>query len=235
MKQAARQTARVLLWRGELHVWFIAHRLTKLAHRQLDGALSDHLLEEAVVLLKRTPWFLDHLRVRAPAPRMRAHARGEPPTRQSTCFICPVPCALCPVPCALSISVACSGAREGPAATLTQSRTFPPHSCPLPCASCALPVQELEKGPRLGADGAVRRFPTQEEEDAAVAAALAAAEGGGVVVVGGAPGGAAGGAYGGGAYGRYGHGGDLEEEEDVDYDYDEDEEFYLRGAFPFGA
>lgn len=32
-------------------------------HLQLDGTLSERLLEESVVLLKRAPWFIDHIRV----------------------------------------------------------------------------------------------------------------------------------------------------------------------------
>lgn len=35
-----------------------------LCHRQLDGTLTDFLVEESVVLLKRARWFEDHMRVR---------------------------------------------------------------------------------------------------------------------------------------------------------------------------
>jgi hypothetical protein len=34
-----------------------------LCHKQLDGTLSDFLVEESVVLLKRARWFDDHMRV----------------------------------------------------------------------------------------------------------------------------------------------------------------------------
>jgi hypothetical protein len=45
-----------------------------LCHKQLDGTLSDFLVEESVVLLKRARWFDDHMRVSS--QQLQQWARG---------------------------------------------------------------------------------------------------------------------------------------------------------------